>query len=109
MVRLTALLKSASNRNRPGADPQSMAKKKALTNADIAELLARESEHASMPARKALRLFTPRQVMAYLRHLEDDFPDPALVMLDALDEGVDKQADRWKQVREDAVPARRPR
>jgi DNA polymerase (family 10) len=51
-----------------------MARRKALTNAEIAELLARESESASMPAQKALRrasrraLMWPEEVADLLNH-----------------------------------------
>jgi hypothetical protein len=58
---------------------------------------------AALPARTALRLFTPRQVMAYLRSLEDDLPDPASVLVEALVDGVNVSPERWKKVREDAV------
>ena len=40
-----------------------MARQEALTNTDIAELLARESERAEMPAQKALRRASRRALM----------------------------------------------
>jgi hypothetical protein len=61
------------------------------------------SPAAAGPAREALRLFTPRQVLAFLKSFEDDLPDPPTVLLDALDAGTDAKPDKWEEVREEAV------
>jgi hypothetical protein len=58
---------------------------------------------AAVPAAKALRLFTPRQVLAYLKSFEDALPEPASVLLEALEDGRDATPEKWKKIREDAV------
>jgi hypothetical protein len=58
---------------------------------------------ASEPARDAMRLFTPSQILAFMKANEDDLADPADVLMDALDEGASASAEQWTELRDDAA------
>jgi hypothetical protein len=54
------------------------------------------------PAREALRQFSPRQIYNLVRATEDEITDPASVLLEALEDGLNAKPDDWKTIREDA-------
>lgn len=58
---------------------------------------------AALQAVDAVRLFTPQQVLSYLSTYEEDLPDPVAILLDALEEGQDEDAEDWKDTRDEAA------
>jgi hypothetical protein len=58
---------------------------------------------AGLPAREALRLFTPRQIFALMKSTEEEISDPIAVLIGALEDSLTVSADDWKILRDEAA------